>query len=236
MPSKNSVKTYVGENYYHLYNRGVNKRKIFKDQQDASVFLSYLKTYLLQKDEKSLMTTLSNPQSTPFEKDQALKLLQLNNFYGRINLICYCLMQNHFHLLVYQKNDMDIDAFMQSAGTRYTIYFNRRHKRVGPLFQGRYKAVIIKSDEQLLYLTRYIHRNPFARSDLGRSDLFQQPSSYKVYLGETKQEWVKPNVILSNFSKSGFNSYRSFVEDEDPDLEAQSSVMLEKLILDEEEK
>ena len=169
MPAKNSVKEFVSDSYYHIYNRGVEKRIIFKDEQDHAVFLSYLMTYLLPKDEVALRAVIANPGSTSKEKDKALKALRLNNFADSITLIAYCLMPNHFHLLVKQTEEMTIDSFMQSFCTRFSLYFNRKYRRVGPLFQGLYKAVRIVSDEQLLQLSRYIHRNPISLASQGTS-------------------------------------------------------------------
>src|SRR3990170_2216093 len=100
MPAKNRIKEYSENSYYHIYNRGVEKRLIFLDQQDYGVFLSYLKEYLLPKNEKELFSRLSNPTLSPKEKDKILKLLRLNNFAGEITLLAYCLMPNHFHLLI----------------------------------------------------------------------------------------------------------------------------------------
>lgn len=237
MPSKNAIKTYVPDGYYHIYNRGTNKRAIFKDQQDYSVFLSYLKTYLLLKDTEKLLAIISNPQSTPQDKHQSQGLLALNNFFGRIELLAYCLMSNHFHFLLHQIGDKDLQIFMGSCMTRYTKYFNHRYERIGPLFQSRYKAVLIESDPQLLYLTRYIHRNCIDEKNTQPicQQLFRQPSSYGVYINKFKQEWVKPEFILQNFSESGFNSYQSFIEDTDPDLEVKSATIIDKFSLDSEE-
>jgi putative transposase len=94
------------------------------------------------------------------------------------------------------------------------MYFNRRYKRVGSLFQGHYKGVLVETDEQLLYLTRYIHRN---------DPRFKQPSSYPNYLGRSHQDWVKPEFILQHFSQSGFNSYQAFVEADDTETEAETA-------------
>ena len=80
MAAKNSIKIYVEDGYYHIYNRGVEKRLIFLDQQDYGVFISYLKEYLSPKDEKSLRQKLSNPDTSYKEKDKTLKALRLNNF------------------------------------------------------------------------------------------------------------------------------------------------------------
>lgn len=131
MPSKNSVKEFLPDALYHIYNRGVEKRLIFCDPQDYSVFLLYLKTYVLPKDEEGLNAIISDPEIKWSEKDKALKMLKLNNFAENIQIISYCLMSNHFHLLIKQKEATAIDQFMNSLCTRYVMYFNRKYKRVG---------------------------------------------------------------------------------------------------------
>lgn len=204
MPAKNSRKTYVANGYYHIYNRGVEKRIIFLDQQDYSVFLSYLKDYLLPKNEKELYERLSDPQISSKEKDKVLKLLHLNNFGQEIILLAYCLMPNHFHFFVKQKNIGAIDNFMNSLATRYTMYFNRKYKRVGHLYQGVYKAVLISNEAQFLHLSRYIHKQAL--------DLKNQPCSYPEYMGSRQTLWIKPDEILNYFSRTNpSHSYENFV-------------------------
>ncbi len=212
MASKNSVKQYVENGYYHLYNRGVEKRKIFQDKQDYAVFLDYLKTYLMPKDTEELNKRLMDENTSPQEKAHALKLLKMNNFYDEIHLISYCLMPNHFHFLVKQKSLNAIDGFINSLFTRYVMYFNRKYKRVGPLFQDVYKAVLVVSEPQLLYLTGYIHRNP-KKLALKGGPFQTQPSSYADYLGQRNTDWIKCKEILSFFSSTNpVLSYQSFVE------------------------
>ncbi len=204
MPAKNSRKNYVKNGYYHIYNRGVEKRKIFLDKQDYNVFLSYLKEYLLPKNEKELYEKLSNTNTSPNEKDGILKLLRLNNFNKEIILLAYCLMPNHFHFFIKQNSSGSIDKFMNSFGTRYTMYFNKKYKRVGSLYQGVYKAVLVDSEKQLLHLSRYIHKQA----------LPNQPSSYSDYLNLTKNLWINSKEILSYFSKlNPALSYKNFVTD-----------------------
>ena len=146
-------------------------------------------------------------------KDKALKLLRLNNFSGDISFISYCLMPNHFHLLVKQKNATTIDTFMNSLCTRYAMYFNKKYKRVGVLFQDHYKAVRVASDEQLLHLSRYIHRNPIKLLQGGPLQSYSY-SSYQEYLGLRSSSWVASHLILDYFrkNKNASESYRSFVE------------------------
>ncbi len=207
MPAKNSTKTYVENGYYHIYNRGVEKRIIFLDQQDYSVFLSYLKEYLLPKNEKELYERLSDPQISSVEKNKVLKSLHLNNFSQEITLLAYCLMPNHFHFFVKQKSISAIDKFMNSLATRYTMYFNHKYKRVGSLYQDVYKAVLISNDAQFLHLSRYIHKQALD---------IRQPCSYPEYLGLRQTLWIKPDEILNFFSKTNPSlSYQNFVEQHD---------------------
>lgn len=228
MPARNSVKEFVSDAYYHVYNRGVEKRVIFMDDQDYGVFLSYVKTYLLPKDTKTLSSILIDPDVPWVKKDQALKLLRMNNFAEEIMLISYCLMPNHFHLLVKQKGERSLDQFMNSLCTRYSMYFNRKHKRVGVLFQDVYKAVRVTSEEQLLHLTRYIHRNPLLQGVPLQRFVH---SSYQDYLGLRKTPWITKGVILDYFNKNGqgANLYSAFVEgsDERPDLLRDTAIDIE---------
>ena len=205
MASKNSVKEYVPQSYYHVYNRGVEKRDIFLDSQDYAVFLSYLQTYLAPKDDQALSTIINSYATTPSEKDSARKLLRLKNYATDVDLVCYALMPNHFHLLIYQRTNQ-IDQFMNSLCTRYGMYFNRKYKRVGVLFQDRYKAVLVKSEEQLLHLSRYIHLNPTLSSQV------VLPSSLPEFLGQHHTSWIKPSHVLTYFSNSSpTTSYLDFV-------------------------
>jgi putative transposase len=219
MPAKNSRKTYLKNGYYHIYNRGVEKRIIFLDQQDYGVFLSYLKEYLLPKDEKELYERLSDSNITSRERDKILKSLRLNNFNQELSLIAYCLMPNHFHFFIKQRNPNAIDSFMQSLCTRYSIYFNKKHKRVGHLYQGVYKAALVTSDTQFVYLSKYIHKQAVPN----------QPSSYPEYLGTRKTLWINPKEALSSFSKSAPSlTYKNFVTEND------SFANLENLTLEED--
>lgn len=199
MPAKNIIKIYVEKGYYHLYNRGVEKRKIFLDARDYKTFLYLLKAYL------------SSSPKTPFKKIKTL--------IAEIKLLAYCLMPNHFHLLVKQTTKDAITKLTRRICTNYAMYFNKRYKRVGSLFQGNYKGVLVETDAQLLHLSRYIHINPneILRS---QSKLIDYPySSYGDYLGLRKTNWLQPEEILAFFRTAkrknlkDILSYQSFVED-----------------------
>lgn len=216
MPARNIVKTYVAGGFYHIYNRGIEKRIIFKDEMDYKTFLKYLKEAL------SIPPKLSNNQvihtTIKMTDLQGATLQQFMrpviNFSDSIDLEAYCLMPNHFHLLVKQGGEHDIKRFMQSVITRYSMYFNRKYDRVGKLFQGHYKAVLVTDDNYLLHLSRYIHTNPSKHF----ANLTDAYSSYAEYLGIRKTSWIKTQAILSYFGavskdfKQGINTYKGFVE------------------------
>lgn len=226
MPAKNSIKQFIENSYYHIYNRGVEKRHIFMDEMDYAVFLSYLKTYLLPKDERELQNTLADENANYAQKAEATKLLRMNNFSDDIELLAYCLMMNHFHFLVKQTQSTSIDSFMNSLLTRYSMYFNRKYKRVGHLFQGTYKAVLVESEEQLLHLSRYIHNNPSSKGVPFQTYAY---SSYGDYLNPGKSSWVKPGEVLAYFASKGINSYQEFMGDHNI---YDSVVIIKDLIID----
>ena len=231
MPAKNSIKFPIENGYYHIYNRGINKQSIFEDSQDYSVFLSYLKEALsppLKSDEIKMFEveingfTFLKPKRKP------------KNFYGEIDLIAYCLMPNHFHLLIRQNKRDSMEAFMRSVAIRYSMYFNKKYDRVGHIFQGIYKAILIENDNYLLHLSRYIHLNPRENFD----NLTMAYSSYANYIGIRKTSWVNPHPVLDFFEKpvnqefKKCNNYKDFVEKLKPKDEINES-FLESLILEE---
>ncbi|MEX0877573.1 MAG: transposase [Candidatus Spechtbacterales bacterium] len=198
MPSKNTVKQYAPNSYYHIYNRGVEKRDIFMDDRDYRVFLSYLKVAL-------------SPELEEETKDEALTeieeaRLRRLRLHEDIELLSYCLMPNHFHLFVYQKDhQFAIRDLMRSVMVGYVRYFNKRYKRVGGLFQGRYKASLIDNDAYFSHISRYIHLNP--------KEWETYPySSYKYYNGQQQAVWVNPNRILELFDNSR-EDYNEFLND-----------------------
>lgn len=198
MPSANSIKQFAPDQFYHVYNRGVEKRKIFEDAQDYQKFLHYLKTYLspvdiLRQENPLLRSNLVN-----------------NNLADEVDLIAFCLMPNHFHMLVHQKTRDGMTKLLKQVSVGYSMYFNKRYSRVGPLFQGIYKACTVENEDYLLHLSRYIHLNPLER---GVSLEEFQWSSYLDYLGKRQTAWVKPSSVLSYFNAQNPNfSYQNFVE------------------------
>jgi len=217
MPQKNTVKIFISDGIYHIYNRGVEKRTIFTHENDYKVFLNCLKQALLPPDRIQQEIKTFTLKGTTFKGVAKPP----KNFFGQIELFAYSLMPNHFHLLLKQRDSRVIDHFMRSIATRYSMYFNKHNHRKGTLFEGIYKAINITEEPYLLHLSRYIHRNSLPLS----KDLVNAYSSYGDYLGLRKTEWVKPEIILSAFEPTKLpflkhtNTYKSFVEYENEKLD-----------------
>jgi len=249
MPSRNSLKEYIKDGYYHVYNRGVEKRIIFEDDQDYKVFLKYLKEILSPPDPDSLKTTFTlggqsyqalrvplknyfGLQGLSLDQGQSFKIVKkfLKNYSQEIDLIAYCLMPNHFHLLLKQRTKTSLEGFMRALMTRYSMYFNKRYDRVGSLFQGRYKAVLIENEAYLVHLSRYIHLNP---AEL-HMDLMKAYSSYGEYVGIRNTPWIKKGFVLDLFSNKlspefkRMKDYKDFVEK----YKVDSAALLGDLVLE----
>lgn len=197
MPSKNIQKDYVAHSYYHVYNRGVEKRIIFIDEQDYKTFLNLLKRYLSIQTEKDT-----------YGRDGV-------TLYDEVELLAFCLMPNHFHLLLYvNENPRAMTELMRRVCTSYTMYFNKRYDRVGNLFQSRFKASRILTDEYLLHISRYIHRNP------KEYDSWKY-SSYPYYIKNWQAEWVRPQRIYELYE---WGTYEQFVKDYDTDEDSKEEL------------
>lgn len=212
MPGRFSSKIFVENGYYHIFNRGVEKRVIFIDDTDYRTFLYFIKYYLAPPDKKDIKMTK-------------------RSLYKEVDLLSYCLMPNHFHLLLKQHSQDGMTKFVRAISTNYVCYFNIRYQRVGTLFQGKYKAVLVDNDPYLLHVSRYIHLNPRKLDRVGpwkgSDPLSSYPySSYGYYLGLKSAEWIKPPEILNYFQSArkinlqDFLSYESFIENypEDPEI------------------
>lgn len=188
MPSRNIRKVYASQSYYHIYNRGVEKRDIFLDEQDYTVFLSYIKRHL----GKEVVINKRNAHVYP-------------NYRKDLTLLAFCLMPNHFHMLIYQGEDETcMTEYVRSVCTAYSMYFNKKYKRVGHLFQERFKASKISTDSYLQHISRYIHLNP-------KNYKTYKWSSLPYYRGDLSSDWTNPLPILDMFKDK--SEYLLFLED-----------------------
>ncbi len=195
MPSRNTIKQLTEDGIYHVYNRGVERRVIFLDNEDYTTFINRFDQLL--SDPKHLTT-----QQTRGRKGGD----RLQSYYGEVELLVYCLMPNHFHMLVHQVQQGALPKFMSSLMTSYSMYFNRKYDRVGSLFQGRYKASLIDGDAYYMHISRYIHLNPV---DIGRAYDSYPYSSYANYLADSGPVWLNHGLVLDMFETP--DKYRQFV-------------------------
>lgn len=168
-------------NYCHVYNRGIEKRVIFNDSEDYNTFTKYLKEYL----------------SLPIDPTTAKRDFTINgrmfkgvphqpkNYHTQLELVSYSLMPNHFHLLIREVSNGIVERFMRSLCTRYSMYFNKKYKRTGALFEGPYKSITLTLTHEAHLLTQYLHEHTSPHS------------SVKTYLGQEQNSWIK---TLENFT------------------------------------
>lgn len=206
MPSKNTLKLYLENSHYHIYNRGLDKQIIFNEEQDCHVFLRYVKLYL-SPPEEILRLSYTEPRLRRFVE---------KNLSADLDLLSFGLMPNHFHMQIFQRTPHGIETFMRRLGTSYSSYFNRKYKRIGPMFQSRYKAALIEDDIYFLHISRYIHLNHTKLPEPKRS-IYRKYSSLPYYFGELESKWLKPQLVLERFNTlrntddSDMLSYESFL-------------------------
>lgn len=189
---------------YHIYNRGNNKERIFFDEQDYRAFLFRLGLGIgIKLDELNKNDLTKSPKSRVRITKSPDGLFKLHSF---------CLMPNHFHLLIEQCSDISISKLMSKVCTSFSMYINKKYKRVGHIFQDRFKSVIIENNQQLMWTSAYIHTNPIKdkivmnpyeyrwSSYTDFSDNRNLPITYKDLIGVifgTKESFIKETFTLS---------------------------------------
>lgn len=198
----------VSAEVYHVFNRGINRQPTFTNKREYKRAETTISFYRFLKPPVSLSKFLKLEQ---IKQNEILDLLQQSN--KLVEIFCYCLMPNHFHLLLKQLEDKGISRFLSNLQNSYTKYFNTKHERDGSLFLDQFKAVRVETDEQLVHLSRYIHLNPHTGYVIeSLEDLEEYPwSSFPNYL-EKKGKFVNVKFIL-DFFKS-FKEYKKFVFDQ----------------------
>lgn len=198
MPGR--VIPFATDEVYHVFNRGVEKRETFRQPRDYQRFLQTV-NYYRHGGRKPKFSTLNKTQFAIFNPSPNRLLVEI---------LCYCLLPNHFHLLLRQKKDKGISIFLSQLCNSYTRYFNTKHKRVGALFQGTFKAVLIEDDQQLVHISRYIHLNPLLAKVTPQLDSYKW-SSWSEYMSYTDGV-CNTEEILGLFKSSA--DYRDFTKDQ----------------------
>ncbi len=201
---------------YHIYNRGVEKRNTFMDDRDYFRFIHNLFEFNDEAPAHNIFYKLPflDSYEVGLRKNPIRKCL--------IEILAFCLMPNHYHLIVRQKRTNGITEFMRKLGTGYTNYFNLKHKRVGSLFQGKFKAIHLNNQAHFLYLPFYIHLNPLdliisnwrekeiKKIEVGKAVKFLDKyrwSSHLDYIGKENFPSVTSKTFLLKFF-NGPTKYR----------------------------
>jgi len=186
----------IGE-YYHIYNRGVDKRKIFSDEDDTERFLRTMHEF---NDVESLggIYRINSLRRHPMSPERKL-----------VDVVCFCVNPNHFHLILTPLVDGGIEKFMQKFGNGYTKYFNNKYERSGSLFQGAFKSIHISSDNYMAHLSVYINLN-YSVHSIDKSNIFVR-SSWKEYSENTGTSFCNKDIVMGKFKDE--NEYKEFAKE-----------------------
>ncbi len=213
--------------FYHVYNRGVDKREVFLDENDYIRFLVSMKEF----NQVGVIGSLYEKNFRDRPKEAGNKDIECPIGHSMSNALvefmAYCLNDNHFHFILRQVYDQGIQKFMQKLGNAYTKYFNYKYKRSGVLFQGPFKSVHIESNEKLCYLSAYVNTNHFIH---GYGNNPWKYSSLLDYAGKRNGKLCSKDVILNQFDNN-VEHYREFLEANALDLKEKKG--LEKYRLEE---
>lgn len=201
----------VEEEVYHIYTKSIAGYKIFNNESEYSRMKDIIQYYKIEKPDRKFSLHVENLNPSA------------NSYNEIVQIISYCLMPTHIHLILKQLTETSISEFMRIILDAYSRYFNIKHKRKGPLWEGRFKRVLIKDDAQLLHLTRYVHLNPVTDYLVNKPEEWGY-SSYKEYICNPIDKICKYDNIL-NISPC---FYRDFVENR---IEYQRELAMIKAIL-----
>ena len=186
---------------HHVYNRGNNKERIFYDEQDYRAFLYRLGLAIGIEPE-----ILNNEEFTRAPKS---RVRILKPYKGQFKIHAFCIMPNHYHILIEQLSDTLIYKLIHKVCTSFSMYMNKKYKRVGHIFQDRFKSVLMESDRQLMWNVSYIHMNP-VKSGLVTNPYDYKWSSYNDYVSNRKLPLTYTEFSISvfggkeNFTRNNF--------------------------------
>lgn len=195
----------VNEQVYHVFSRSIARYKIFNTEIDYNRIVQAIRYYRRAKNDIrfSRFIKLSYANKYKYNAGHAD-----GNYL--VDIIAYCIMPTHIHLILKQKTDGGVSQFMKNILNSCTRYFNVKHNRKGPLWESRFKSVLAESDEYLLHLTRYIHLNPVT-AELAEKPEDWKASSYNEYIRGDKI--IEPVCDLRGLLEIKPHEYKAFVDD-----------------------
>lgn len=209
MPSR-KIPLISGE-IYHVFNRSIAKQPIFNTKRDYNRFLEAINYY------KFLDTPFRFSHFFRMDSKERASLMEnLKKNNKLVQILAFCIMPNHFHLLVRQLEDNGILTLVKNIQNSYAKYFNIKYKRTGSLFQEQFKAIRLETDEQLLHVSRYIHINPLTAYIVKNiAELISYPwTSFMDYVGNNERDIINTSEILA-FFPSGKKDFLRFNRDQE---------------------
>ncbi|MBN1621060.1 MAG: transposase [Endomicrobiales bacterium] len=194
----------VGE-IYHIFNRSISKFDIFKSENDYERMIKAIHFYKFEDTPCKLSKYIEDKEKYRKKEEKIDKSKML------VKIIAYCLMPTHIHLILEQLKENSISKYMRLVQNSYSTYFNLKYNRLGPLWEGRFKNILVQKDEQFIHLTRYIHLNPVTANIKNiNNPINWDYSSYKEYLGLVQKE--KMICDFSEYIDISADEYRKFAE------------------------
>ncbi|CAN5134158.1 hypothetical protein BH11PAT3_BH11PAT3_2770 [soil metagenome] len=193
--------------YYHVCSRGVGKQSIFHNQGDYWRFL-----FLILYFQSSVTFDQLGRVLKEFVQHRMLDKMDTNEIIEKrqVEVVCFCIMPNHFHILLKELKAGGISKYMQRILNSYGKYYNTKYDKSGHVFQGKFRSVHIETNEQLLYLTAYIHKNPNGLSQNTGKEAVYFWSSFQDYIQENRWEkLLNPGIVLEQFKTK--KEYGNFV-------------------------
>ncbi len=217
-------KTPLVENeYYHIYNRGVDKRSVFQAKEDLLRFLNCMEIF-------NTVDTIGGIYQSTLIKNASFR----GSTSKLVKFVAYCLNQNHYHFILESLVENGIQKFMHRLSTGYTYYFNNKYERSGSLFQGRYKSIHVENDAYLLHLSVYVNLNNRVHLNLNESWLEDLNfSSFLEYIGSgLAGKYCDSSIVLDQFNS--VEEYIKYAEDTLPYIlqKKESDKILKKLVLE----
>ncbi len=185
----------IGE-YYHIFNRGVEKRKIFNNDK---CYNRFIESMIFFNTEKSIWLVNDRPRQKPQPEERI------------VDVVAYCLNPNHFHFLLKENKEGGITKFMKKICTGYAMYFNKKYAHSGVLFQGRFKSVHMDSNDQLLYVSAYVNGNSEVHG-IEKAENYPWCSFPEYFQGRSLDDGVcQKEIILGQFRN--IEDYKTFCYD-----------------------
>ena len=217
MPAKYVIRQFSPGAIYHVVNRGADRRDIFLSEHDYQTFLKYLFIYV------------ADPQIVQSEHPKLRYNLKKNNMHGEVEMLAYCLMPNHFHLLIRQPEASGVTKLMHRLVSAYASYYNYRYNHSGCVVQGKYRAVQVKCGSQLQTTTQYILQNPVRAHIIGNCFAYPWssvseltcPETHRIALGPgSANNPIQFSSILSNLAAANSNEAAKLAAPVSEDLSA----------------